>query len=53
MMRKTTLIALTLIPLPVSARTLPLKVQPSASDLRFPDLATVWDEAMRLGSRSY
>lgn len=50
MMRKTTLIALALIPLLVSSRTLPLRVQPSASDLRFPDLATVWDEAMPLGN---
>ena len=50
MMRKTTLIALALIPLLVSSRTLPLRVQPSGSDLCFPDLATVWDEAMPLGN---
>ncbi len=50
MMRKTTLIALALIPLLVSSRMLPLRVQPSASDLQFPDLATVWDEAMPLGN---
>ena len=50
MMRKTTLIALALIPLLVSSRTLPLRVQSSGSDLCFPDLATVWDEAMPLGN---